>query len=315
MAEQRDDSKKKTRVTSEDLTKIKRLYREGMSISDIATEVGFHRHTIRKHLQEKYEDIVAEEARRQVLAEELGSHFKQLKSFALNDLKARLDASVPRLKRSGKPRTPGPIDISGLLGLPCMDTAIAMSEEWVRMYKPSPREDHLLKSLRQHTEDLALWISWDRWRRKVSTYEKASRYLWTWLEERLEEAILEKIDPQKVESTMRWTFGNILTIADGREPGDLDIFRRSVFDPPDTLMGHDPNKDTDGSQASFQYLSGILLEAQNMSQWEELKSATAELGNRESQLELRRLARDIDYDLVNVELMGAFSGHCPLCPV
>ena len=315
MAKRNNDAEKKDRVTSEDLTEIKRLYREGMSISGIATEVGFHRHTIRKHLQEKYEDIVAEEARRQVLAEELRSHFKQLKSFALNDLKSRLDASVPGLKRSGKPRTPGPVNISGLLGLPCKGTALSMSEEWVRMYKPSSREGHLLKSLRQHTEDLAFWVSWDRWRRKMSAYERASRYLWTWLEDRLEEAILENIEPLKVEPMMRWLFGNMLIIAGGGEQGDLGTFRLTVFDPAGVTIGRDQKKDTDGSRASFEFLSGILKEAQNTSQWQELKSAATELGNRESQLELRHLARDIDYALVNVELMGAFSGHCELCPV
>ena len=62
MVEKKDDSGKKARVTSSDLTRIKRLSRGGMSISEIAITVGFHRHTIRKHLQEKYEDIVAEAA-------------------------------------------------------------------------------------------------------------------------------------------------------------------------------------------------------------------------------------------------------------
>jgi len=315
MVKRNDNAKEKARVTSEDLTKIKRLYREGMSISDIATEIGFHRHTIRKHLQEKYEDIVAEEARRQVLAEELRSHFKQVKSFALNDLKSRLDASVPGGKRSGKQRPRGPIDMSGVLGLPCKGTAISTSGEWVRMYKPVSREDHLLKSLRQHTEDLAVWISWDSWRRKVSAYERASRYLWAWLEERLEEAILENIEPRKVESMMGWLFGNMLIITGGGEQDDLGTFRVTVFDPAGVTIGRDQEKDTDGSKASFKFLSGILKEVQNLSQWEELRSAAAELGSRESQLELRRLARDIDYALVSIELMGAFGGHCPLCPV
>lgn len=315
MAKQNDDAEKKARVTSEDLTKIKRRYREGMSISDIATEVGFHRHTIRKHLQEKSGDIAAQEAKRQVLAEELRSHFKQLNSFALNALKSRLDASVPGGKRSGKPRPRGPIDISGALGLPCKDTALSTSEEWVRMYKPASRDDHLLKSLRQHTEDLALWVSWDRWRSKVSAYERASRYLWAWLEERLEEAILENIEPRKAELMMRWLFGNMLIVAGGGEQGDLGTFRVTVFDPAGVTIGRNQEKDTDGSRASFEFLSGILKEVQNLSQWEELGSAAAELGSRESQLGLRHLARDIDYALVSIELMGAFGGHCPLCPV
>ena len=62
---------------------------------------------------------------------------------------------------------------------------------------------------------------------------------------------------------------------------------------------------------------GPLVEKANLPSLpdSELKSATAELGSRESQLELRRLARDIDHALVNIELMGAFGGHCPLCGV
>ncbi|MBA7652657.1 hypothetical protein ES703_60492 [subsurface metagenome] len=236
-------------------------------------------------------------------------------SYRKRRQKTRLDASVPMLKRSGKPRTPRLINISGLLGLPCKGIALSMSEEWVRMYKPSSREDHLLKSLRQHTEDLALWISWDSWRKKVSAYERASSYLWTWLKEKLEEAILENIKPQKAEPMMRWLFGNMLIVAGGGEYNDLGTFRVTVFDPAGVTIGRDQEKDTDDSRASFEFLSGILKEVQNISQWEEFSSAATELGTRKNQLELRHLARDIDYALVSIELMGAFGGHCPLCPV
>lgn len=315
MAEGRDDTKKKSRVTSEDLTAMKRLRRQGLSIRDIAIEIGFNRHTIRKHLQDKYEDIIAEEARRQVLTEELRNHFKQLKSFALNDLKSRLDASVPGLKRSGKSRTSGTIDISGVMGLPCRDTTLSTSDEWIRMYQPAYREDHLLKSLRLHTEDLTVWVSWDSWRRKVSTYEMASRYLWTWLKEKLEEAILENIEPRKAELMMRWVFGTMLIVAGGGKQNDLGTFRVTVFDPPGVTIGRDQKKDTDSSAASFNLLSGILKDVQNINQWEALKSAAAELGSKNNQIKLKRLARDMDYALVSFELMGAFGGHCPLCSI
>ncbi|MFC1915921.1 hypothetical protein ACFLW4_04425 [Chloroflexota bacterium] len=183
------------------------------------------------------------------------------------------------------------------------------------MYKPASRDDHLLKSLRQHTEDLAFWVSWDSWRRKVSAYERASRYLWTWLEEKLEEAILENIKPRKVEPMMSWLYGNMLIVAGGGKQDDLGTFRVTIFDPAGVTIGRDQEKDTDGNRALFEFLSGILGEVQNISQWEELRSAAAELGSRESQLELRRLAGDIDYALVSIELMGAFGGRCPLCPV
>ena len=315
MIKRKDDSEKKVRVTSEDLTKIKGLHKQGWSLADIAGEVGFHRHTIRKHLQEKYTDIVAEAARTQVLAEELRNHFKQLKAFAANDLKSRMDVSVPGLKKPGKPRTSGPINISGLLGLPCKGTALSMLDEWVRMYRPAPKEDHLLKSLRRHTKDLGLWISWDSWRRKVSAYERASSYLWTWLEERLEEALLESIDPRRAVQIMRWLFGNMLRIAGGGKQDDLGTFRRIVYDPAGATVGRDQEKDTDGSMASFEFLSGILKEVQSLNQWEELRSATVELESRKSQLELRRVAKVIDHALVSIELMGAFGGHCELCPV
>jgi len=315
MADKSDDSEKRSRVTLEDLARIKRFYREGLSISDIAAEVGFHRHTIRKHLQEKYEDIVAAEARKQVLAEELKNHFKQLKTFALTDLKSWLDASVPGLKRLSKPRIPGPISVSGVLGLPCPGTALFMSEEWVRMYNPSQREKHLLKSLQPHTECLSLWASWDTWRKKVSAYERTSRYLWEWLEERLEETVLEKIKPEKIELIGRWIFGNMLVIAGGGEQDGLGTFRTTVFDPAGVTMGRDQDKDTDGSRLSFELLSGILKEVQHLSRWEEFKSAVAELASRDRQRELRRLAGDIDDSLVDIELMGAFGGYCTICPI
>ncbi|MFC1899810.1 hypothetical protein ACFLXP_05755 [Chloroflexota bacterium] len=126
---------------------------------------------------------------------------------------------------------------------------------------------------------------------------------------------MESIVSGKVELLMRWLFGNMLIVAGGGEQGDLETFRVTVFDPAGVTIGRDQKKDTDGSRASFEFLSAMLRKVQNLSQWQELKSAAAKLGSRDSQLELRHLAKDIDYALVSFELMGAFGGHCPLCPI
>ena len=74
-------------------------------------------------------------------------------------------------------------------------------------------------------------------------------------------------------------------------------------------------KDADGSVALYKHLCGILDEAQKRSEWTALRSATEELKCRESQLELRRIAKEVDYALVSVELMHALPGRCHLCPV
>lgn len=315
MTSSKGSPRKKPRITDEQVTEMKRLFREGKTISAIARTMGCHRQTVSMHIAEKHMDLVADEVRKQILAEELRNHFNQLATFAQVDFKLRLDASVPEHQRQNEPRATGSIVTGGILGLPYVGGVQYMAKEWTRMYKPPPKEGHLLKSLRAHTMDSTMWIHWDRWRRKVADYENASKKLWEWLEERTEEDLLEKIDPLRIDSSMGWLVGNILRTASGGEQEDLATFQRNMFDAEGMIVGRDPNKDIDGSLALYKLLSGMLEEAQSGPEWTILQSATTELKSKESQLELRRIAKEIDYALVSIELMNAFPGHCELCPV
>lgn len=308
---------KKARITNEQITEMKRLLREGKSISAIAREIGCHRQTVRMHLREKYGDIIADEVRKQVLTEELRGHFQQLLKFAQADLKLRLDASLPDYKRVTvrEPRGEGPIFLGGMLAIPYQGGAVYMAEEWVRMYDPSPRESHLLESLREHTLDSPLWVHWDSWRRKVADYEAAGRRLLEWLEDRMEAELFGKVEPTKMEQIQRWLFGNIVLMASGEKLERLQTFREEVLDDKGVIIMRSPEKDADGSVALYKHLSGILDEARQRSEWATLRSATAELREKESQLELRHIAKEMNYALVSVELMHAFRGRCHLCPV
>lgn len=312
-----DHSRKKTRITQEQLTEMKRLSREGISISAIAREIGCHRQTVRMHLREKHGDIVADEVRKQVLIEELRNHFQQLARFAQVNLRLRLDASPPEHKKlkPGEPQVQASIFLGGILGLPYWSGATYMSQEWARMYQPSPRESHLLQSLREHTKDSHLWVHWDSWRKKVTNYEIASHQLLDWLEDTMESDLFEKIDPTRIDAIRWWLFGNILLTANGIQHDSLDLFRKLVIDPKGVIIARDPDRDADGSAALYDHLCGILNEAQQLSEWAKLRSTTEVLKSKESQLELRHIAKEIDYDLVSIELMHAFPGHCDLCPV
>jgi hypothetical protein len=308
---------KKARITEEQITEMKRMLREGKSISAIAQAIGCHRQTVRIHLKEKQRDIVADEVRKQLLTEELISHFRQLGEFAQIGLRSRLNASLPRYERpeSQELRKRGSILLGGMMGLPCFGSAMDMKEEWMRLYRPSHKESHLLQALREHTRDLLLWMHWDNWRRKVSNYESAGIKLLEWVEERTEAALFDRIEPTRIESIRWWLFGNFLLMADNQKHEGLDTFRKSVIDPEGMIIGRDPDADRDGSKALFDYLTEILEDVQKRPEWILLCSATVELKQKESQIELRRIAKDIDYALVSVELMHAFPGHCHLCPV
>lgn len=319
-------SAKKARITDEQLTEMKRLSREGKSISAIARAIGCHRQTVRMHLREKHGDIVADEVRRQVLTQELRNHFQQLVKFAQVDLKLRLDASLPEHERPklGEARAHGPIFIGGMLGLPYPGGTMYMSKEWMRMYRPSPRESHLLQSLREHAKESSVWVHWDSWRRKVADYETASGQLLGWLEDRTEADLFEKIGPTGIELVRCWLFGNVLRRASGVEVEGLEITEQGLVSSKgiSSLVGGmeahlivAKTADEAGSRALRDYLSGILGEAQQNPGWTILRSATAELKRKESQLELRRIAKEIDYALVSIELMHAFPGRCPLCPI
>lgn len=312
MAEQRDSEKKKPRVSREDLTKIKRLYQEGKSIAEIVSVTGFHRHTIRRHLRERAEDIVAESVRREVLTEALKQHFSDLSEYARTGLRARLDSSVPQSEQRKARTEDRSITTDGLLGMPYRGTPEYMAEEWLRMYHPSPKEKHLQKALRDHSKESSIWIGWDRWRETVFAYEKSSWAFRDWLVENVENVSLDNISPLDRDSFVDLAFGNILRIALGEKPAGRDNTVK------DTVTGdviQPPVLSDDISPSPLsKYLVEVLMEAQKRPAWPELVAATEQLSSGERQRDLRRLAGEIDEALVSVELTHAFPGHCELCP-
>lgn len=309
MSEQKKPLRKRTRVTMEKLTEIRRLFGEGISIIEIARSTGLHRHTVRTYIKEKFEDVVADEARKQSLVKGLELHFQDIAKFAQNNLKAQLNASVPQPEEISN-RYAGSISINGMMGLPARGTPQYMAEEWLRMYYPSPRDSHLMKSLRIHTKESAFWIHWDKFRKIVSAYEVSSKKLWEWLEEQLSNVPPENYSPWDPASFRKIVFGNILRASSSNEVEEPDLTIKSS-------PGSDgiiPIVKTKDSPLSI-YTKELLDQTRKRPDWASLKAATKELMGSDNQHELKRLAREIDKALVVIELMHAFPGHCEVCPV
>ena len=184
-----------------------------------------------------------------------------------------------------------------------------MAGEWARMYNPPPRESHLLRSLRGHTKDSMVWVYWDSWHRKVAKYENTSRAIGEWLEKKLEDDLLEKTGTLEMELAFSWLFGDILLVVSGEEPVGSESLKGEG--PGEGIMHVAYSKDSEVSK----YLLDILKQAQGRPEWPTLKSAVSELRGKESQQELRRMAKEMDHTLVVIELMNAFPGRCELCPV
>lgn len=297
-------TRKRPRITEQQITNMKRLYSEGKTISAIAKEMHVHRQTVAARIAEKHPDIVADSARKKLLGEGLRAHFEQLKEFVRQDIRKQINASAP-----GETAAPGNIFTTGILGLPYTGAGAPhyIHNEWARIYNPTPREQHLLNSLREHTRDSKLWIHWDRWRKKVSPFENTSRNLWERLGEKLEAEPPDDI--RDTETVQSWGFGNIIRVASGRDPAGTETltqgaepmeFRPAVYSNPSALS---------------RYARNMMEEANNWPELGPLKSAMSELADSKSQAELRRLAREIDFVLASIELMNAFPGRCDICPV
>lgn len=295
---------RKKRITEEKITDMKRLYLEGMTISAIAEELDVHRQTVAGYVAPKNRDIIADEVRKQLLGEELRNHFDQLKGFVRQDIRKQINASAP-----GDTAAQGTISTAGVLGLPYSGTGAPhyITGEWSRMHNPPPWEQHLLKSLREHTRDSKLWVYWDRWHKKASHFEAASRALWERLKEKLEDDPPDDI--RDVEIVRSWVFGNIIMIAGDRDPAGVETltqgakpgeFRPVVYSNPSYIS---------------RYAQKFLEDVKGWPELDNLKSAMSELADHKSQSELRRLAGEIDFVLAGIELMKAFPGRCEICPV
>lgn len=307
---------KRPRVTSEQLMEMKKMDRAGYSLSAIARELGFHRQTVKLHLTEQKGDTISDEARGKILGESYKRHFENLTDNAQTPMKSMLDASPPEHeKQKTGGRHKGPISLSGLLGIPHRGGADYMSDEWIRMYHPPSRDEHLLRALREHTSNFQVWEPRDQWRKIVAEYETAGQAIVQHIETKLEYDLYGQIDPAKVDSIGRWLFGNILRLSINLEPEGIDSFRKSIFDHGATVL-RDEEADADESRALYnQLMNSIVAEIKGMLEFETLKSSASELMSKEAQIQLRHVAKDIDRELAAIELMHALPGRCHLCPV
>jgi len=304
MVTPRQGKQSKKRITEEKITDMKRLYLEGMTISAIAEKLGVHRQTVTGYVAPKKRDIVADDVRKQLLADELRNHFNQLNRFIREDIRKQLNASAP-----GETAVQETISTAGVLGFPYSGAGAPryITDEWNRMYTLPPREQHLLKSIRQHTRDSKLWVHWNQWRKKVAPFEGASRALWEWLGDKLE--VEPPDDIRDIETVRSWVFGNIIRIAGDREPAVVETLKQSA-----RPGGFIPAVYSNPSNLS-RYALKILEEARGWPDLGTLRSAMSELADSKSQAELRRLAGNIDFVLAGIELMNAFPGRCEICPV
>jgi transposase-like protein len=319
-------SLKRPRITEEQVREMIRMRRQGESIKAIAQAIGCHRQTVRMYLKEKRDDILADEARKEVLKGELLGHFRELSSFAQVGLKSCLDASSPeRGKRILKGiREPGPIFLEGLLGFPSLGSSTFMSNEWMRMYNPSPKDEYMMKSLREHTKGSSVWTYWDNWRKKVAGYESTSREVLDWVKTVTETELFDISDLTQVHLMQVWLFGNILRVTNNAEAEKLEISGARLVTPvaeAELVVKTEVNlvvaqaTDEASTRRLRDYLYDMLQQTQQKPQWSRFRSSTAELSRKETQLELRDMAREIDAALISIELMRAFPGRCSLCPV
>ena len=300
---------KRTRVTMEKLTKIRQLFREGMPIVEIAKATDLHRHTVRTYLKEKFEDVVADEARKESLLEGFKLHFKDIKGFALKDLRQQLAASLPQFQRKAV-CDPGSISTDGMIGIPGTGTPQYMAEEWTRIYDPSlPGYNHLMRSLRVHTKEFTLWTHWDRLRKVVAAYENSSKEAWEWLAEQIGNIPAEKYSPLDTVSFRNLVFGNILLVSSGNEPRAHELSVEGS-----ASNGIAPTIKSKESPLSTLAME-LLDEARKKLAWSALEHAMKDLSGSDTQRELKSLVRKIDESLVGIELMHAFGGRCELCPV
>ncbi|MCX6010629.1 MAG: hypothetical protein NTW48_11530, partial [Chloroflexi bacterium] len=158
-----------------------------------------------------------------------------------------------------------------------------------------------------------LWVHWDSWRKEVADYETLSRQLLLWVIDKTEPERWQKIDPEYIYSVRWWLYGNILLQTSGADKEKLEDRGRDLITPAGEVVAQ--VADSASRQALHEYLDGVLEEAEQQPQWSALKSATAQLREREKQKRLNGIADKIISVLDGIEQMRAFPGHCHLCPV
>ena len=169
-----------------------------------------------------------------------------------------------------------------------------------------------------------VWTYWDEWWRKLAEYETVSRDFFEWLENNVETDLYDLIEVSQIRVVQIWLFGSILRITSGGGAEWLQIRGQTLLSTETkatTTTGEEyslilaQTKDESGSKYLQQYLSDILDQAHDKPQYSKLQYFTTQTRLKETQLKLRRIARNIDTALASIELMRAFPGRCNLCPV
>jgi transposase-like protein len=320
MTGKKSPGKPRPRITDQQISDMMRLRRQGKSISAIARAINCNRQTVRVYLKERQADVLADEARKQVLIDELRSHFLELAISATATLKVRVDASPSEGSESGYPTTGSlflrllvPISLAGRLGLPGPGSANYTVSEWGRMYELPSRDKQLIQALREHIKDSDLWFHWDSWRKEVADYETLCRQLGLWVYTKTEPKRWQEIDAEYMDKVRYWLFGNILLKTSGAAREELVGSGRNLTTPAGDLVAR--AADSASRQALQEYLDSILEEAEQQPQWSALESATAQLMQGEKQKRLNDIANKVSSALDGIERMRAFPGHCHLCPV
>lgn len=313
--------KKRHRITDEEIGEMLRLKREGKTDTAIAKRFGIHRQTVGRYLKRRRNDALADEARKQVLIEELRGHFQQLVNFADN-LKWRFGASPSEGQWVRDPvrgaLTPnralvgmaGSTFLAGDIGIPGTGSACWVGAEWKRMYLTSPTDEHFIQALRGHTKGSSLWLQWDRWQEEVADYATASRSLFSWVKDEVETKLQQNI-AEYLEPIEEWIMGDILRETNRLTGEELEIKEADLVTPEDRLLAR---VGSNGDARSLkEELVRIREQARQLPEWTEVQRTGPKLKGR--QQELRHIVAEIGSALDGIKLMGAFRGRCHLCPV
>lgn len=161
MTGKKSPGKPRPRITDQQIREMVRLRRQGKSISAIARATGCNRQTVRVYLKERQADVLADEARKQLLTNEQQKHLDDLTQFAAF-LVSRL--TVPDSPTEDR-------DVTKVL-YPLLpeDLPQGLSRKARREQRRTDRQNNmLLRSLREHTGEKGWWQAFEEWQRAWAT--------------------------------------------------------------------------------------------------------------------------------------------------
>lgn len=163
---------KGSRVTDDQVRRMVELDRQGQSISAITRAVGCHRQTVKAYLAGRRGDILANEVRKQLLADELQRHLNEVTEFAVS-FKSR----VIRPDSLREDRDAAAV-FKLLLGNDLPQGLDSDSQQARRGQRQLDRQNRmLLMSLREHTRDQGWWRAYEEWQEAWNTCQDAFREL------------------------------------------------------------------------------------------------------------------------------------------